>query len=55
MELLAATGFVGLWLSDSKAHEANMGSISGRQDPGGPHVGPMNFAIWAGFQMWNTT
>ena len=25
---------------------ANMVSISGREDPGGPHVGPMNFAIW---------
>ena len=23
-----------------------MGSIWGRQDPDGPHVGPMNFAIW---------
>ena len=23
-----------------------MGSIWGRQDPGGPHVGPVNFAIW---------
>ena len=23
-----------------------MGSIWGRQDPGGPHVSPMNFAIW---------
>ena len=23
-----------------------MGSIWGRQDPGGPHVGPMNLAIW---------
>ena len=31
---------------DSKDHGANMGSIWGRQDPGGPHVGPMNFAIW---------
>ena len=31
---------------DSKVHVANMGSIWGRQDPGGPHVGPMNFAIW---------
>ena len=31
---------------DSKVHGANMGSIWGRQDPGGPHVGPMNFAIW---------
>ena len=25
---------------------ANMGPIWGRQDPGGPHDGPMNFAIW---------
>ena len=31
---------------DSKVNEANMGPIWGRQDPGGPHVGPMNFAIW---------
>ena len=23
-----------------------MGPIWGRQDPGGPHSGPMNFAIW---------
>ena len=32
---------------NSKVHGANMGPIWGRQDPGGPHVGPMNFAIWA--------
>ena len=25
---------------------ANMGPIWGRQDPGGPHDGPMNFVIW---------
>ena len=25
---------------------ANMKPIWGRQDPGGPHVDPMNFAIW---------
>ena len=31
---------------DSKVHGAKMGPIWGRQDPGGPHVGPMNFAIW---------
>ena len=31
---------------DRKVHGANMGPIWGRQDPGGPHVGPMNFAIW---------
>ena len=30
---------------DSKVHEANIGHIWGRQDPGGPHVGPMNLAI----------
>ena len=29
----------------SKVHGANIGPIWGRQDPGGPHVGPMNFAI----------
>ena len=33
-------------IPDSKAHGTNMGPIWGRQDPGGPHVGPMNFAIW---------
>ena len=32
--------------SDSKVHGANMGPIWGRQDPGGPHIGPMNFVIW---------
>ena len=31
---------------DSKVHGANMGPIWGRRDPDGPHVGPMNFAIW---------
>ena len=35
---------------DSKVHGANMGPIWGRQDPGGPHFGPMNFAIWEDFQ-----
>ena len=30
---------------ESKVHGANMGPIWGRQDPGGPHVGPVNFAI----------
>ena len=34
---------------DSKVHGANMGPIWGRQAPGGPHVGPMNFAIWYPF------
>ena len=31
---------------DSKVHGANMRPIWGRQDPGGPHGGPMNFTIW---------
>ena len=29
----------------SKVHGASMGPTWGRQDPGGPHVGPMNLAI----------
>ena len=33
-------------IPDNKVHGANMGPIWGRQDPIGPHVGPMNFAIW---------
>ena len=32
-------------IPDSKVHVANMGTIWGRQDPGGPHVGHMNLAI----------
>ena len=31
----------------SKVHGAYMGPTWGRQDPGGPHVGPMNLAIRA--------
>ena len=31
---------------ESKVHGANMGPIWDRQDPGGPRVGSMNFAIW---------
>ena len=48
----AATEMLTTWVSqlesipDSKVHGANMGPIWGRQDPGGPHVGSMNFAIW---------
>ena len=34
-----------LTYSDSKVHGANMWPIWGRQGPGGPHVGPMNFTI----------
>ena len=37
---------------DSKVHGANMGPIWGGQDPGGPHDGPINFAIWVVYD-WN--
>ena len=37
---------------DSKVHGANMGPIWVRQDPNGPHVGPMNFAIWGALNAW---
>ena len=36
-------------IPDSKVHGATMGPNWGRQDPGGPHVGPMNLAIWDPF------
>ena len=31
---------------DSKVYGVNMGPSWDRQDPGGPHVGPMNIVIW---------
>ena len=31
---------------DGKVHGAHLGPTWGRQDPGGPHVGPMSLAIW---------
>ena len=33
-------------IPDNKVHRANMGPTWDRQDRGGAHVGPMNFAIW---------
>ena len=30
----------------SKVRGVTMGPIWDQQDPGGPHVGPMNFVIW---------
>ena len=46
-----------LWQAfpDSKVHWANMGPTWGRQDPGGPHVGPMNFAIWVAMDTGRST
>ena len=32
-------------IQDSKVHRAYMGPTWGQQDPGGPHIGPMNLAI----------
>ena len=40
---------------NSKIRGAKMGPIWGRQDPGGPHVGPTNFAIWVRAQHDNGT
>ena len=31
---------------DTKVQGDNMGIICGLYDPGGPHIGPMNFDIW---------
>ena len=31
---------------DSKVHGAFMGPTWGRQDPGGPHAGPIILLIW---------
>ena len=41
------TGLENIAHHDNKVHGAHIGPIWGRQDPGEPHVGPMNFAIWA--------
>ena len=32
-------------IPESKVGEANVGTIWGREDPGRPHLGPMNLAI----------
>ena len=37
---------------DSEVHGAKTGPIWGRQDPGGIHVGPINFAIWCMDTVW---
>ena len=38
---------------DSKIYGASMGPIWGRQDPGGPHVSPMNLTIWGVYPSFN--
>ena len=49
--------FVAENFPDSKVHVANIGPIWRRQDPGGPHVGPMKVVIWVSclcrvFALW---
>ena len=44
-----ATAATVLTYPDSKVHGANMGPIWDRQHQGGPHIGPMNLAIWVAF------
>ena len=39
-------GFIDPAYPDSKVHRANMGTNWVLSAPGGPHVGPMNLAIW---------
>ena len=44
------------WITHSdnnKVHGANVGPTWDREDPGGPHVGHMNFPIWAVFLNWS--
>ena len=41
----ACSGSQGSSYPDSKVYGANMGPTWGRQDPGGPHVAPINLAI----------
>ena len=43
---LASEDLIKIRYPDSKVSGDNIGPICGRQDPGGPRVGPMNFAIW---------
>ena len=38
---------------DSKVHGTSMGPIWSRQDPGGPHVGTMNLALWDSITLSN--
>ena len=40
-------------ITDSKVHGANMGPIWGRQDPGGPHVGPKRLVDWDTYLLFN--
>ena len=41
-------------IPDSKVPAANMDPVWGRQDPGVPHAGQINFSIWDGTWMAHT-
>ena len=47
MRIIYRWGDIFILSPDSKVRGTNMGPIWGRQDPGGPHVAPMSFAIGA--------
>ena len=38
-------------IPDNKVYGANTGPTWGRQDPGGPQVGPMNLTVWE-YKKW---
>ena len=42
-----------LTIPDNKVHGTNMGPTWVLSAPGGPHVGPMNLAIWDGMPNMN--
>ena len=50
VRLLAYTVYLGIIILFSKVHVAHLGPTWGRQDPGGPQVGHMNFASWVNNQ-----
>ena len=45
--ILFPVSAISWFLPDNKIHGTNVGPTWGRQDPGGPHVGHKNLAIWA--------
>ena len=42
-----------VYYPNSKVHGAHMGPTWGQQDPGGPHVGHVNLAIWVTYLSLN--
>ena len=44
-----------MFIPGSMVHGVNIGPIWGRQDPGGPNVGHINFAMWDVFHIVYST